>query len=158
MIKLMDSIEIQASAHDGYAKLVEYLSGRESYQAWHPEHVNLRWRGEPMRVGSILDIEERLQGHLHRLKFRITKVVPDELVAYRPLFPLALIATGNTFRFDAIDEKTCTFSASGCIRFPMWLFKRVSRNHEGKLLASKQHMKEEGERLRAAVEHDGAPC
>ncbi len=153
MIKLEDSIEIQASAGDVYAKLMEYLSRRESYQEWHPEHVDLRWtHGEPLRVGSILYVEEYLQGHLHPLKYRITKVIPNELVSFRPLFPLSIIATGNTFRVDAIDEESCTFSADGYIRFPLWLFKRLNKNHEGKLLASKQHMKEEGENLKKAVE------
>jgi len=153
MIKLEDSIEIRASARDVYARLVEFLSSRESYRAWHPEHVELRWtRGEPMREGSVLYVEEYLQGHLHPLTYRITRIVPNELVAYRPLFPLSIISTGNAFRIDAIDEARCTFSADGVIRFPLWLFKKLSKNHEGKLAASKQHMKEEGENLKKAAE------
>ena len=43
------------------------------------------------------------------------------------------------------------FTASGRIRFPLWLFKKVHKKHEEKLKASEQHMKEEGENLKRAV-------
>ncbi|MBA7691937.1 hypothetical protein ES703_100493 [subsurface metagenome] len=40
-------------------------------------------------------IEEYLQGYLHKLKFRITKIVPNRMIEYGPLFPLSIIAMGN---------------------------------------------------------------
>ncbi|MFC2078477.1 hypothetical protein ACFLSZ_00690 [Candidatus Bipolaricaulota bacterium] len=89
---------------------------------------------------------------MHRLKFRVTKIVPNELISYRPLFPLSMIATGNTFGFVPTGEDRCTFTADGYIRFPMWLFKRMHKEHEWKLAASEQHMKEEGENIKKAVE------
>lgn len=157
MIKLTDTIEIGASADSAFAQLREYLSDKESYLAWHPEHVELRWiKGEPMREGSILYAEEYLHGRLHKLKFRVTKVVPNRLIAYRPLFPLSIIATGNVFRFELRGEGRCTFTADGRIRFPLWLFKRMHKEHTGKLAASKKHMQEEGENLKKAVEQNRA--
>jgi len=157
MITLKDSIEIRADADEVFAQLVEYLSDRESYQSWHPEHVDLRWiKGEPLQVGSIMCAEEYLHGYLHTLKFRVTKVVPSELISYRPLFPLSIIATGNTFRFEPNGDRCCIFTADGHIRFPLWLFKKMHKNHEGKLVASKQHMKEEGENLKKKVEKERA--
>ncbi len=153
MITLGHSIEMNASADKVFNQLVENLSNRESYKLWHPEHVDLRWiKGEPVREGSILYAEEYLDGNLHKLKYRITKIVPDELIAYAPLFPLSIIATGNCFRTVSKGENRCVFSSEGHIRFSLWLFKKVHKSHEGKLVASEKHMKEEGENIKKAVE------
>jgi hypothetical protein len=153
MITLKHSIEINASADKVFNQLVENLSNRESYKLWHPEHVDLRWiKGEPVREGSILYAEEYLHGKLHKLKYRITKIVPNRLIAYAPLFPLSIIATGNSFRTVSKGENRCVFSSEGYIRFPLWLFKKVHKSHEGKLVASEKHMKEEGENIKNTVE------
>jgi len=153
MITLRDSIEINVKAETIFTQLVKYISSRESYRSWHPEHVDLRWiKGEPVQEGSIMYAEEYLQGHLHKLKFRITKIVPGKMIVYRPLFPLSLIATGNTFLIEPQGENSCVFTASGRIRFPLWLFKKMHKAHEGKLNASAQHMKEEGENLKRVLE------
>lgn len=153
MITLKNSIEINASAEKVFDQLVKNLSGSESYKLWHPEHVDLRWiKGEPVREGSILYAEEYLDGNLHKLKYRITRVVPDQLIAFAPLFPLSIIATGNSFRTLSKGENRCVFSTEGHIRFPLWLFKRIHKCHEGKLVASEKHMKEEGENIKKAVE------
>lgn len=60
------------------------MKDRESYRAWHPDYVDIRWiKGEPLREGSIVYVEEYLQGDLHKLKFRITKIMPNRLIEYR---------------------------------------------------------------------------
>lgn len=154
MITLKDSIEINVSPEKVFMQLVRYLTNGESYKSWHPEHVELNWiKGDPLQVGSILYIEEYLQGYLHKLKFRITKVIPNKLIVYTPLFPLSVIATGNTFTIELIEENRCSFTAEGHIRFPLWLFKKVHKNHEGKLIASEKHMREEGGNIKKAVEN-----
>ena len=153
MITLKDSIEINGSAEKVFMQLARYLTNGESYKSWHPEHVELQWiKGDPLQEGSILYVEEYLQGYLHKFKFRITRIVPDKLIAYRPLFPLSVIATGNAFSIESKEESRCTFTAEGHIRFPLWLFKKVHKSHEGKLIASAKHMKEEGENIKKAVE------
>jgi hypothetical protein len=81
MIKLSDSIEVMASAEEVFEWLARRMSDGESYRAWHPEHVDVRWiKGEPLQKGSVLYAEEYLHGDLHKLKFRITRVVPNRLV------------------------------------------------------------------------------
>lgn len=40
----------------------------------------------------------------------------------------------------------------GKIRFPLWLFKKMHKKHEGNLEASEQNMKEEEESLKRALE------
>jgi hypothetical protein len=153
MISLKYSIEINASADKVFNQLVENLSNRESYKLWHPEHVDLRWiQGEPLREGSILYAEEYLHGNLHKLKFRVKKIVPNKKIAYAPLFPLSIIATGNSFRTVSKGENRCVFFSEGYIRFPLWLFKKVHKSHEDKLIASEKHMKEECENIKKAVE------
>ena len=153
MITLKYSIEINASADRVFNQLVENLSNKESYKLWHPEHVDLRWiKGEPVREGSILYAEEYLDGNMHKLKFRIIKIVPNKIIAYAPLFPLSIIATGNSFRTESKGENRCIFSSEGHIRFPLWLFNKVHKSHEGKLVASEKHMKEECENIKKVVE------
>ena len=153
MITIKNSIEINASADKVFKQLVENLSNREFYKSWHPEHVELRWiKGDPVREGSIFYAEEYLDGNLHKLKYRIIKIKPNKLIAYAPLFPLSIIATGSSFRTVSIGENQCVFSSEGHIRFPLWLFKKVHKSHEGKLVASEKHMKEEGENIKKAVE------
>lgn len=153
MITLKNSIEVEATPEDVFNWLVQRLQDKESYQAWHPEHVDIRWiKGEPLQEGSILYAEEYLHGVLHKLKFRITKVVPNELIEYRPLFPLSLLAPGNSFVIESKGEGRCLFTAQGSLRIPRWLFERMHPKHKGKIEATERHMREEGENLKRAVE------
>ena len=153
MITLKYSVEINASADRVFSQLVEYLSNRESYRLWHPEHVDLRWlKGEPVREGSILCAEEYLNANLHKLKFRIKKIEPNKLISYAPLFPLSIIATGNAFGIISKGENQCVFTSEGSIRFPLWLFNKIHKSHADKLVASEKHMKEEGDNIKKAVE------
>ncbi len=78
--------------------------------------------------------------------------MPNWLIAYAPLFPLSIIATDNAFRTVSKGEHRCVFSSEGHVRFPLWLFKKVHKSHEDKLVASEKHMREEGENIKKAVE------
>ena len=49
MITLKDSIEIKATPEKVFEWLVQRMKDKESYQAWHPDHVDIRWiKGEPL--------------------------------------------------------------------------------------------------------------
>jgi hypothetical protein len=153
MITMKDSIEINAAPEKIFNCLVRFITDKESYKAWHPEHVDIKWtKGDPVKEGSIMYIEEYLQDYLYKIKFRITKIVSNKLIEYRPLFPLSIIALGNRFLIEPKGENSSVFTASGRIMFPLWLFLKMHNKHEGKLDASEQHMKEEGENLKRAVE------
>lgn len=153
MIFLSDTVEVEASAEEVFEWLVQRMRDKESYQAWHPDHVDIRWiKGEPLEEGSILSADEYLHGALHTLKFRIVRIMPNRRIEYRSLFPLSLLAPGNTFEIESEGEGRCTFTASGSLRLPRWLFENVSKRHRGKIEAVKKHMKEEGENLKKAVE------
>lgn len=153
MITLKDSIEVKATPEKVYEWLITRFKDKESYQAWHPDHVDIRWiKGEPFREGSIIYAEEYLHGVLHKLKFRITKIVPNRLVEYRSLFPLSTIAPGNKFLIEPKGKNRCIFTATGSLRLPRWLFEMITKKHENKIEATQQHMKEEGVNLKRAVE------
>lgn len=153
MITLKDSIEIKATPEKVFEWLVQRMKDKESYQAWHPDHVDIRWiKGNPLQEGSILYAEEYLHGDLHKLKFRITKIIPNKEIKYRSLFPLSILSPGNTFLIEPKGESSCIFTAMGSLRLPVWLFKKLHKKHEYKIEATKQHMKEEGENLKRALE------
>jgi len=153
MIYLKDSIEVKATPERIFEWLVQRFKDKESYQAWHPEHVDIRWiKGEPLQQGSTVYAEEYLHDDLHKLKFRITKIVPNRVIEYRSLFPLSILSTGNTFLIEPKGENSCTFTAKGGLRIPRWLFKKLHQKHKNKIEATEQHMKEEGENLKKALE------
>lgn len=67
----------------------------QHYHKRHSDHIACQWENGSMAMpGSTLELEENLHGRLHRLRLKITEVVPGELVRYR-------IAPGlsGTFRF-----------------------------------------------------------
>ena len=149
MITLTDSIEIEATPEQVFNWLVERLKDKESYQAWHPDHVDIRWiKGESLQEGSIVYAEEYLHGGLQKLKFIITKVVPNRVMEYRPLFPLSILAPGNAFFIEPKGENSCIFTATGSFRAGP-LFKKLGKS---RIEATKRHVKEEGENLKKALE------
>jgi len=125
------------------------LKDKEAYQAWHPDHVDVRWiKGQPLQEGSIVYAEEYLHGQLHKLKFLITKVVPNKEIEYRALFPLSLFAPGNAFIIEPKGKSSSVFTATGRLRAGP-LFKKFGKNQ---IEATKRHMKEEGENIKRALE------
>jgi hypothetical protein len=149
METLKDSIEVKATPEQVYNWLLQRMKDRESYKAWHPDHVDVRWiKGEPFKEGSIIYAEEYLHGQLHKLKFLITKIVPNKEVYYRPLFPASIIVSGNAFIIEPKGENSCVFTATGSFRAGP-LFKKFGKRI---IDSTKQHMKEEGENLKKALE------
>jgi len=149
MITLRDSIEIQATPDKVYEWLVRRFNSKEDYQAWHPEHVDICWiKGDSLKEGSIVYAQEYLHGRLHKLKFRITKVIPNKEIEYRALFPLSLFSQGNAFIVEPRGKNSSIFTATGGLRAGP-LFKKLAKNQ---IKATKQHMKEEGENLKRALE------
>jgi hypothetical protein len=149
MIIMEDSIKVQAAPEKVYEWLVQRFESDENYQAWHPDHVSIRWiKGSVLEKDSILYAEEYLHGKLHKLKFLITNVVPNRRIEYRALFPELLFAPGNAFLIEPDGEGACIFTARGLLRAGP-LFKKLAKKQ---IEATKLHMKEEGENLKAALE------
>jgi len=155
MINLKDSIEVHTSPERVFKWLIRCLKDGGAYRAWHPDHVDIRWiKGKPLQEGSIIYAEEYLHGDLHKLKFRITKIVRNREIQYRSLFPLSLLVPENKFLIEPKGEDNCIFSATGSLRIPRWLFVRMHKKHKYKIEATEQHMKEEGLNLKEALEKE----
>ncbi len=61
---ITDSIKIKAPPEKIFNFLTS-LKGTESYKAWHPDHVVMRWiKGKPFEEGSVVCFEEYLHGKL----------------------------------------------------------------------------------------------
>ncbi|MCP4134762.1 MAG: SRPBCC family protein [bacterium] len=104
---LEDSIKIHASAEVVFNCLIKSISDKKSYKAWHHEHEELQWiKGAPSVEGSIMYIEEYLQGYLLKQKYKIIKVIPNKRIKYRVLFPLSIFAPENNFFIEPIDENS----------------------------------------------------
>jgi len=83
---LTDSIKIKTTPEKIFNFLTSIVDD-DSYRAWHKEdHVSFRWlKGQPWAEGSVIYAEEYIHGKLHKLKFEITKIVPNERFEYTPV-------------------------------------------------------------------------
>lgn len=154
-VTLTDSIEIKTTPEKVFSFL-RNLVDDESYRNWHPEdHVALRWtNGKPWEEGSVVYAEEYIHGKLHKLKFVVTKVVPDELIEYAPVSRfLRIYFPKNTFSVQ-IKGDTCIFTATATYRIG-WLIKTFAKKSLDRGLSSvRKHVKEEGENLKMILEAD----
>jgi hypothetical protein len=155
-VTLTDSIEIKTTPEKVFDFFV-HLVDDESYRAWHPQdHVALRWlKGNAWEAGSVVYAEEYIHGKLHKLKFLVTKVVPNREIEYVPVSRfLRLFFPKSTFCIEPRDE-TCVFTARGTFRVG-WLVRTFARKRFTRGLSSvKKHMKEEGENLKRILEAEG---
>ena len=81
MIVIKDTVTIKTTPSDIF-HWFEHLD--EHYLSWHPSHVSSSYlKKNTLEVGAILYAEEYLHGKLHKLKFYITKVIPNQEFKYR---------------------------------------------------------------------------
>ena len=77
---IQESIEIKTTPE----KIFKFLTGivdNERYKIWHnTSHVNFRWiKGEPWEEDSVMYAEEYLHGKLHKLTFKVIKIVKNQI-------------------------------------------------------------------------------
>jgi len=154
-IVLTESIEIKATPERIFGFLMQIVDD-ESYRAWHPEdHVAFRWiKGGPWQEGSVLYAEEYIHGKLHKLKFFITKIVPNRKIEFVPLSRLLRIYfPRNTFLIESKGH-SCIFTTSGHLRVG-WLARTLLGKKLKLALSSvKKHMKGEGENMKRILESE----
>jgi hypothetical protein len=152
-IYIEDSIEIKTTPEKVFAFLVNLVDD-ESYRAWHPDdHVAFRWiKGGPWIEGSVLYAEEYLHGKLHKLKLRITKIVPNREIEFAPASRLLRIYfPKNTFSIEPKGDG-CVFTSTGRLRVGR-IVKFFAKNKlEHGISCVKKHMKEEGENMKRILE------
>jgi uncharacterized protein YndB with AHSA1/START domain len=144
-----DSVEVKATPDKVYEWLIQRFESSENYRAWHPEHVSVHWiKGNGRKEGSVLYVEEYLHGELHKLKLLIAKIEPNRRIEYHLPFPASLLIPKNGFIFSSKGKGTSVFTATSTLRGG-YLFERLFKQ---RIQALKQHMKEEGENMKAALE------
>lgn len=150
---LTDTVEIDTTPENVFHYLTS-IADSESYQAWHKEdHVTFQFiKGKPWSVGSVMVAEEYIHGKLHKLKFIITKVVPNKMIEYVPTsWLLRKYFPKNKFIIESRGD-ACRFIASGTYRVG-WIGKKLFKKKlEDGLSSIKRHMKEEGENLKHILE------
>jgi hypothetical protein len=149
MILLQDTIAIQTSPEQVFDWLAHF---KEYYLAWHPDHVKcLYLKGTSLEVGSVIYVEEYLHGELHRLKLRITKVIPLSRVEYTAVIGMggafSVIPHGQGVLFTAETYLGITVPVLASVIDR--LFKEL---FSGRLQALQQHMAEEGVNLKRLLE------
>jgi hypothetical protein len=146
MLILKDSIMIEKSSEEVFEWFNNFV---ENYKSWHQkDHVLAKWVKENnFNPDSILYAEEYLGTRLEKLRFKVTRKVPNKLIEYKLLFPESLICTGGGFSFEP-REQGCVFTATLSFRFGSILSKLMP----SRLYALKKHMKEEGENLKKLLE------
>ena len=157
-ITITDSVKIKTTPAKIFDFLVQLVDD-ESYRVWHPEdHVALHWlKGKPWEEGSVVYAEEYIHGKLHKLKFIVTKVVPNRKIEYVPTSRfLRKYFPKNTFSVEPEPtEEACIFTASGTVRVG-WIVRTFAKNKlEHGLSSVRKHMKEEGESLKRILEAEG---
>ena len=75
--------------------------------------------------------------------------MPNELIEYKALFPLSIFNPRNAFIFQPKEDNGCIFTATVSFRAGP-LFKKLAKS---RIKATAQHMKEEGENLKKALEN-----
>ncbi len=148
MIELRDSTFIDARPKHVWTWIEEMPL---HYREWHPDHVTCRYEGgQVLRTGTVLHVEERLHGRLHRLRLRATEVVPGEVVRYasRGFAGAFIIAPeGDGTRFTAELSFGTRTPIVGRALDAVASFVLRSR-----LEAFRKHMHEEGENLKRLLE------
>ena len=152
---LTDSIEIKTTPEKVFNYLTSIIDD-DSYRAWHKDdHVSFRWlKGQPWAEGSVMYAEEYIHGKLHKLKFEVTKIVPNKIIEYSPASRfLRIFFPKNQFIVEQKGE-SCLFIASGTYRVG-WIAKTFFSKAIDKGLSSvKAHMKEEGKNLKRILESE----
>lgn len=145
LMYISDTVDINVPPEAVYDWMMTFV---ENYQSWHPAHVTSRWlKGEPYEVGSVLYVEEYLGDELHKLKFKITKIMKNKGFEFRILFPESIIMPKGEF----LVEPTATgsqFTATLYYRFGKLLNLFAKKEKE----IIEQHQREEGINLKRLLE------
>lgn len=151
MIRLQDRIEIRATPEQVWTWLDDLP---QVYLSWHPDHVACRvLHGSLLTVGSEFECREYLHGKLHTLKFRMTKVIPNERVEY------VVYGLGH----GAFETKTsqgvgvhfvAELDIGSDIPIIGWTVDKIFQWFlKSRLESMQQHMREEGHNLKAILEY-----
>ena len=151
---IQESIEIKTTPE----KIFKFLTGivdNESYKIWHKtSHVNFRWiKGKPWEEGSIMYAEEYLHGKLHKLTFKVIKIIKNQSIEYSPTS--RLVRRMYYPKMDSNRTKRGLLSFYCFRNYPLGGLSNSSLRKQWKGLSSVRiHLKEEGENLKSVLESE----
>lgn len=144
-MKLSDTVEIGTAPEKLFAWFREL---DRHYREWHPDHRDCYWlRGDSLAPGSVLYAEEYLHGKLHKLRYRMTEVLPNRYARFRLLGAIGLLVPRGEFRIEPTETGA---------RFTATLYPRcgrlLRRLMPGRVQALITHQQEEGRNLKKLLE------
>jgi hypothetical protein len=150
-MRLHDSIWIRTTPRQVF-RFFETMD--EHYLRWHPDHLLFRWEeGRGVREGVVFHFEETIGGKRMKKRVHFTRVEPDRHVEFTFTNRLlALIVPRLSFHFEP-ERGGTRFEAEIVVRtgpLGAWLNRR-------EFDAVRQHMREEGENLKALLEAPAPP-
>ena len=153
MITLQDKVSINVKAPVVF-EWFEHID--ENYLLWHKDHISCHYEnGDSLKEGAVIHVQEYLHGKLHKLKFRITKVINNHAFEYRVMSGVSgsFVFIENEDGTDVIAELRFGYKIP-LIGTLIDMLSRVVFSTQ--LKALKQHMKEEGENLRNLLEYSNS--
>ncbi|MFC5367964.1 SRPBCC family protein [Salinirubrum litoreum] len=143
---LAETTRIHASRSDVY-RFFEAME--ENYERWHPDHLGFRWvSGDGLQAGAEAYFEERIAGETQAKTVRFTEVVPGRYIEFKPTSLLVgLLLPSISFTIDSTEDG-CEFVQRITVRTGP-IGARLNRREFD---AVREHMREEGENLKAIVE------
>lgn len=127
----------------------------ETYTRWHPDHISFCWLQDGRQAaGNRFYFEERIHGDHYKRTMRYTKVERDRLIEFVPdSFLIGLFLRRVRFVIEPVDAR-CRVTQEVHIRVGP-LGRRLNR---AGFTAVEQHMREEGDNLKALMERDNTPA
>lgn len=153
MFKIEDSVEIEADPEE----IEEWIRNTDKhYRGLHPDHVKWENLSDTFDVGSIIRAEEYIQGKLHSITYRITRMERNGIfvMEYKGRkWADRLMGVGGSLTVLPMEGGGCLVTATSSFRFG-WLM-RILDYLTGLPTAVKRHMEEEGMNMKRMLEERG---
>jgi hypothetical protein len=119
------------------------------YTRWHPDHIAFRWLQDArLEVGARFYIEERIDGRVLKRTMRFTRLEPDSHVEFAPDLAIMRFFLPRIVFAIAPTPEGCRVTQQVHVRIGP-IGRRLNRRG---FAVVEQHMKEEGENLKALLE------
>lgn len=144
---LEETTEVKTSPGDVY-RFFESMEG--NYLRWHPDHVSFRWiDGGSLKEGEKAHFVEEIAGKRQEKTVRFTEIDPNRYIEFKPTSLLTGLLMPHISFTITPHADGCEFTQRIKVRtgpIGAWI-------NRGEFEAVRQHMREEGERLKHILEN-----
>lgn len=151
-VVVTESIEITTSPAMLFSCLTSIVDN-EGFKRLNADNISFCWlKGQPWVEGSIARAEKYLHGKPHRFRFKVTKIVPDRHIEYRPTSGfMRLFFPKKEFIIENAGDD-CRFISSATFRIG-WIGKRFFQGKIDEGLSSfRAYLQDEGKNLKKMLE------